>query len=331
MSSMVATQVMAIVMEASSKEDKAYMRTMDKHDVHQINGQSIQNLYELTISRSDIDFGEIPKSAGDVEKCKYYENTRQCLDIIKELYDKNNIKDETLYIVKQAMSNMLRFRPQFVAGFRMKHEYVMLMYNSLVLAIVDATTLLIRSYINYIMSADQDYRVINGSDKGRGLVTIETLRMFNQAVDNGTLAQSLKYMNDSKVKNFAGEDVVITGVIIMGLASIVPMMRELIYFYYHSRVKIADYLKMQSDFLEMNKLAVQASSKPPQERKQIAIKQDKVIKELRRLSDKIMINNVDTNDVVKKQVKDESPIFSLPSISQQLSKNKLEGNDLRIL
>ena len=142
---------------------------------------------------------------------------------------------------------------------------------------------------------------------------------------------TLKYMNDSKVKNFAGEDVVITGVIIMGLASIVPMMRELIYFYYHSRVKIADYLKMQSDFLEMNKLAVQASSKPPQERKQIAIKQDKVIKELRRLSDKIMINNVDTNDVVKKQVKDESPIFSLPSISQQLSKNKLEGNDLRIL
>ncbi len=328
---MVPIQVYSMVMEASSKEDKTYMTKMDKHDVHQINGQAIQNLYELTIERSNINFGDIPDSAGDIEKCKYYTNTKQCLQVIEELYQKNHIVDETLNTVKKAISNMLQFRPQFTLGFRVKHDYVMLTYNSLVMAIIDTTSLLINSYTNYIVSADPQYRLNNSSDKERGNITTKSLMAFNQACENGVMAQSLKYMLDTKTDQFLDTGVVVTGVIIAGLLSIVPIMRELIYFYYHSRVKISDYLKVQADFLEMNKLAVEASSKPPQERKQIIKKQEKVISDLRRMSDKIMIDHVDTNDVVKKKVKDETSLFSLDNIDKQLSKNKLSGNEFMIL
>lgn len=328
---MVPIQVYSMVMEASSKEDKTYMTKMDKHDVHQINGQAIQNLYELTIERSNINFGDIPDSAGDIEKCKYYANTKQCLQVIEELYQKNHIVDETLNTVKKAISNMLQFRPQFTLGFRLKHDYVMLTYNSLVMAIIDTTSLLINSYTNYIVSADPQYRLNNASDKERGNITTKSLIAFNQACENGVMAQSLKYMLDTKTDQFLDTGVVVTGVIIAGLLSIVPIMRELIYFYYHSRVKISDYLKVQADFLEMNKLAVEASSKPPQERKQIIKKQEKVISDLRRMSDKIMIDHVDTNDVVKKKVKDETSLFSLDNIDKQLSKNKLSGNEFMIL
>lgn len=328
---MVPIQVYSMVMEASSKEDKTYMTKMDKHDVHQINGQAIQNLYELTIERSNINFGDIPDSAGDIEKCKYYPNTKQCLQVIEELYQKNHIVDETLNIVKKAISNMLQFRPQFTLGFRLKHDYVMLTYNSLVMAIIDTTSMLINSYTNYIVSADPQYRLNTASDKERGNITTKSLMAFNQACENGIMAQSLKYMLDTKTDQFLDTGVVVTGVIIAGLLSIVPIMRELIYFYYHSRVKISDYLKVQADFLEMNKLAVEASSKPPQERKQIIKKQEKVISDLRRMSDKIMIDHVDTNDVVKKKVKDETSLFSLDNIDKQLSKNKLAGNEFMIL
>lgn len=324
-------QVCSLVMEASSKEDQTYMRNMNKHDVHQINGQAIQNLYEKTIERSNINFGDIPDSNGDIEKCKYYESTVQCLDVIDELHKKNNINDDTLMVVKNAISHMIQFKPQFAMGFKMKHEYVMLTYNSLVLAIIDTTTMLIRSYMDYIVTAEPAYKLNTQKDNERGIVTVSTLKAFNQACDNGTLAQSLRYMIDSGAKSLVGENVVITGVIIMALLSIVPIMRELIYFYYHTRVKLSDYLKMQSDFLEMNKLAVQASTRPPQERKQIVKKQEKVISDLRRMSDKIMIDHVDTNDVVKKEVKDESSIFSLTNVEKQLNKNKMMNNDIMIL
>ena len=324
-------QVTNMVMEASSAEDRKYMRNMDKNDIHQINGQSVQNLYELTMQRANIDFGAIPDSAGDIEKCKYYESTKQCLDVLTELFKQNNITEPIIDDVKRAISNMLKFRPQFTMGFRQKHEYVMLTYNSLVMAIVDTTTMLISSYTNFITTASAGYQLNVLSDKKRGMVTTDTLKMFNQASDNGTMNQSLQYMLEAGRKALIGEEVVITGIIILGLLSIVPIMRELIYFYYHSRVKIADYLKVQADFLEMNKLAVQASAKAPQERKQIIKKQEKVISDLRKASDKIMIDHVDTNDVVKKEVKKESSMFSLPSIDKQLSNNKLMNNDLRIL
>ena len=49
------------------------------------------------------------------------------------------------------------------------------------------------------------------------------------------------------------------------------------------------------------------------------------------MSDKIMIDHVDTNDVVKKKVKDETSLFSLDNIDKQLSKNKLSGNEFIIL
>lgn len=319
------------VMEASSKEDKAYMTRMDKHDIHQINGQAIQNLYDLTIQRSNIDFGDIPDSAGDLEKCKYYKSTKECLDVIDEMYQKNRITDDSTTVIRRAISNVLQFRQQFMTGFRMKHDFVMLSYNALVMAIIDSTDMVIHSYINFILSADTTYKLNTVQDKKRGVVCLDSLRAFNQSCDNGTFAQSLKYMIDAKTSNLIETEIVITGVIIAGLISIVPIIRELIYFYYHSRVQISDYLKMQADFLEMNKLAVEASSRPPQERKQIIKKQEKVISDLRRRADKIMIDHVDTNDVVKKKVKDESSIFSLASIDKQLSKNKLANNDIMIL
>ena len=149
--------------------------------------------------------------------------------------------------------------------------------------------------------------------------------------NNNQFGDALEYMLMEQRKNFAGETVVVTGAIIMILLSIVPIIRELIFFYYHSRVRLSDYLNMQADFLEMNKLAVQASEKSPTERKAIIKKQDDVIKKLRRKADKLQINDVDTNDVVKKEQKNEDSLWSLGNIEKQLSKNKLEGSSFMIV
>ena len=65
-------KVSPIVMEASTPEDRKYMEKMDKNDIHQINGTLIQGLYKTILERKDCDFGDIPSSKGDIEKCKYY-------------------------------------------------------------------------------------------------------------------------------------------------------------------------------------------------------------------------------------------------------------------
>lgn len=323
--------VHSIIMEASSKEDRQYMKTMSKNDIHQINGTLIQNLYASVIKRKDIDFGDIPASKGDIEKVKFYPSTVESLNILAELYRKNSIDEPSVGEVKRAISNMKKFRPQFVNGFKMEHEFMMLTYNSLVMSVIDATSLLISSYMTYIVSADQTYRITGESDKNRGFVSLENLRKFNVSADNGNMSKALTYMLDEGRQSFMGEEVLIGGAVIMCLLSIVPLIREIVYQFYCSRVKMSDYLTMQADFLEMNKLAVEASKKSPDERKTIIKKQEAIIKQMRKTADKLMINNVDMNDVAKKEIKQDNSLWSLPSIEKQLSNSKLNGASLNII
>ena len=323
--------VHSIVMEASSKEDRKYMSQMSKQDVHQVNGALIQNLYGSVIKRKDIDFGDIPDSNGDIEKVKFYKSTVESLDTLEELYRKNNIDEPSVGEVKRAISNMKKFRPQFTTGFRLKHEFVMITYNSLVMSIVDATSLLISSYVTYVVSADTNHSLNHDVDKQRGYVSLENLRKFNTASENGNMVNALNYMTDEGRKAFAGEEIIIGGAVIMCLLSIVPLIREIVYHYYASRVKIADYLNMQADFLEMNKLAVEASKKSPAEKKNIIKKQSDIIKRMRKTADKLTINNVDTNDVVKKEIKNDNSLWSLQTIEKQLSNSKLNGVSLNIV
>ena len=320
-----------IVMEASSEEDKKYMKSMSKDDINQINGTLLQNLYKSVIDRKNIDFGDIPDSAGDIEKMKYYANTVECLNTLEKLYRQHNIEEPTLVTIRTAISNMKKYRPQFQDGFRRKHDFIMLTYNSLAMSIIDATSFLIASFMDYVVSPNNAYAVGKNANNSRGRVVTSSLEKFNSMSNNNQFGDALEYMLMEQRKNFAGETVVVTGAIIMILLSIVPIIRELIFFYYHSRVRLSDYLNMQADFLEMNKLAVQASEKSPTERKAIIKKQDDVIKKLRRKADKLQINDVDTNDVVKKEQKNEDSLWSLGNIEKQLSKNKLEGSSFMIV
>ena len=320
-----------IVMEASSEEDKKYMKSMSKDDINQINGTLLQNLYKSVIDRKNIDFGDIPDSAGDIEKMKYYANTVECLNTLEELYRQHNIEEPTLVTIRTAISNMKKYRPQFQDGFRRKHDFIMLTYNSLAMSIIDATSFLIASFMDYVVSPNNAYAVGKNANNSRGRVVTSSLEKFNSMSNNNQFGDALEYMLMEQRKNFAGETVVVTGAIIMILLSIVPIIRELIFFYYHSRVRLSAYLNMQADFLEMNKLAVQASEKSPTERKAIIKKQDDVIKKLRRKADKLQINDVDTNDVVKKEQKNEDSLWSLGNIEKQLSKNKLEGSSFMIV
>ena len=320
-----------IVMEASSEEDKKYMKSMSKDDINQINGTLLQNLYKSVIDRKNIDFGDIPDSAGDIEKMKYYANTVECLDTLEKLYRQHNIEEPTLVTIWTAISNMKKYRPQFQDGFRRKHDFIMLTYNSLAMSIIDATSFLIASFMDYVVSPNNAYAVGKNANNSRGRVVTSSLEKFNSMSNNNQFGDALEYMLMEQRKNFAGETVVVTGAIIMILLSIVPIIRELIFFYYHSRVRLSDYLNMQADFLEMNKLAVQSSEKSPAERKAIIKKQDDVIKKLRRKADKLQINDVDTNDVVKKEQKNEDSLWSLGNIEKQLSKNKLEGSSFMIV
>ena len=326
-------KVSPIVMEASTPDDKTYMKSMNKEDIHQINGTLIQGLYSTILERKHCDFGDIPDSKGDITKCNYYKSTMECLDILGELMTKNGIPTTDVDIVKEAVNNIIRFKETFSLAFQLKQEYLILFYNTIVMAVVDATSMIIAEYMNYLVGPEQSKydSVKSKNDKSRGRISLDNLQRFNNEVRVGHFGDTADYLLKAQRNNFIGTEVVIAGAIIMAIISVIPITRELIYFYYKSRVRLSDYLDMQADFLELNKLGVNASSKSAQQKKEILKKQEKIILKCRRTADKLKINDEDIGVLAKKQVENDNKGFSLKNIEKQMYSNKMNGTGFNIV
>lgn len=320
-------KVSSIVTEASSSEDKKYMQGMNKDDIHQINGTLVQGLYKTVLDRRDCDFGDIPDSQGDITKCKYYKSTWESLDVLGQLMTKNNIPTTEVDVVKESIANVKRFTSVFESAFHIKQDFLILTYNTIVMAVIDATSMIIADYMDYLLGPEQARydSVRSRNDRGRGRISYTNLQRFNEEVRVGHFETMANYMLDAQRKNFTGTGIVIAGVVITAMVSIVPITRELIYFYYRTRVKVSDYLNVQADFLELNKLSVQASSKSAQQKKEILKKQEKIILQCRRTADKLKINDEDIGVLARKQVADDNKGFSLQNIEKQMFSNKMDG------
>ena len=319
-------RVHSIVMEASDAEDQKYMRSMNKQDVHQINANLLQKLYESTMKRNTYDFGEIPKSEGDLEKLKCYKPTVECLDILEDLLKKNRITEPAVSDVRLAISNLIMLKPYFVEGFKLKEEWIIVVYNTTVMAVIDAVTMLIAEYMNYIVGPIKEpFKLTGKTDKSRGIVSLDSLRTFNGLVKDNTIQNTLIGSLHHGQKNFTGTAVAIGAGTVFGLVVITTLIRQLILFFYESRVKMAEYLEMESSFLEANKLSVEASKLPPDKKQRVLAKQEKVILKMRRTADRLKINMEDAGATAKSLDKKESSQWTLKSIEKDIANNKMNG------
>ena len=325
-------KVSDIVTEASSPEDKKYIQTLGKDDIHQVNGTLVRGLYSTILERKNCDFGDIPDSKGDITKCNYYKTTQESLDILSELMTKNDIPTTEVDIINLSITNLKKHTATFENAFKLKQDYLILLYNTTVMAIVDSTSMIIAEYMNYLLGPEQSrYDAMKSrNDKGRGRISLDNLQRFNEEVRMGHLDTAATSLLEAQRKNFTGTGVVIAGAAILALVSIVPITRELIYFFYSTKVKLSDYMDMQADFLELNKLGVQASSKSAKEKQEILKKQEKVILKLRRSADKLKINDEDIGALARKNVTDDNKGFSLQNISKAMYSSKMDGTGFTI-
>lgn len=313
-----------IVMEASSAADRKYMRSASKDEIHQVNGTLINSLYKSTVERNACDFGDITKSNGDIKKVKAYEPTVKCLDILDELFVANGIQESRTATIRKAIKNCERYTPQFEMGFRMKQDLVILLYNTTVMAIIDSTSMMIATYMDYIIGPDQEkYTPTGRFDKNRGEVSLENLTKFNTLADNGQLRDAIDKSLAGSRSNFTGAEVAL---VLAAIMAIVPLTRELIFFYNRQKLKLSDYLDQEVQFLEMHELAIKSSrTKSSAEKREILEKQRKVAMKLRRFRDKLLIQNESAEDSMRKEVKRDNSLYTLQNIEKASAQSKLDG------
>ena len=123
----------------------------------------------------------------------------------------------------------------------------------------------------------------------------KNLEKFNDSCKSGQFDNAMDYVIKNNIKGLTGVEagLIIGGIAVAGLLfQIIPVIRELTFFFYHTRVTISDYFEVQADLLQMNAANVENNSnRPKKDKDSIVKKQLKIADGFRKISNFIGISN----------------------------------------
>jgi len=146
----------------------------------------------------DIDFGTIPSSKGDITKIQNFEQLTDCINVLSEVLQNYNQPTDLVDTVSIALQNMIDRKEIFIKSYRLNIEFPIVIYNTIALSIVSATSLLIASSIEFIKLPDNrgfDIAFDKTSKiKSKDKILFKTLESFNKMCANGQFDQSMNFV-----------------------------------------------------------------------------------------------------------------------------------------
>lgn len=156
-------------------------------------------LYDKIVAKVDkIDFGTIPKSRGDITKVEGFDNTEECIDIIRKMVVEYKEDTKIVDVVLTAIDNVKKLKSHFMRCFSLNVDFGITLYNLVVLAIEQSVSFLISVTIQYIKDpSSQTYSV--SLDKAAYRDTMnnmlyQQLITFNKSCASGEVESALKHV-----------------------------------------------------------------------------------------------------------------------------------------
>lgn len=274
-------------------------------------------LYQHIVDKvDDIDFGTIPTSNGDITKIDNYDKLVDCINIITDIL--NNYRqpvDNTIGVVNIALQNLIDRRDMFTKAYKLDVEMPIIIYNTIALSIVSSVSFMISSCIEFIkLPSDEGFEIAIDkaavSRTSQNLLFID-LAKFNKMCGSGEFDKAMDFVIANAVsKGFTGGPMLAFNAssiaVSLGLVLlIIPVIRELIFFFYYSRTRVADYFDSQASLLQMNAYNIENSlSREPKTRKEIAGKQRKVADVFKKISNAIKIDSRTADQKSQKDIKE---------------------------
>lgn len=264
-----------------------------------------EKLFQAVIDKGHIDFGDIPKSAGDLTQYAGYSSMLETLHLIKTMAQTQGTKTVESYAdaVLTAIRNLCDLSATFKRGFQRKNEYVMLEYNLYTYCCIEATSTILYGFVDFVknpMNQKMTVRLTNTRIRP-DLFYLEQIQKFNNVQEQMGIdyRKMLEGMLNSGRKNFIGIDDAVVGYAAIALAAmaIVPISREIVYRVYNTRKNISNALELQAQFLEMNKASVEHNENlSPDKRAKVVQRQANLANKFRQIASKL---RVDTETGIK--------------------------------
>jgi hypothetical protein len=269
----------------------------------------------------------IDTSKGDLTKLENYSYIQNSLELLNNMQASSDQKIPFLNDLNDAHKNIIAFKDDFEKGYKLKKEVIQIFYAEIVLALIESISFVIAVSIDYIKdplgnfesSVKYNIEKLNKYPT----VNIECLQKFNGMAVNGDLKLFFTTVYTNK-KSSINEDSVFIDLLSAGLSliseigwilaiiarfipSIPEILRMLVSMSYAKKVATADYLRLQAQYIELN-IARQNNLENPNTK---AIKkQEKIMKKLIKLADKIDIDQKTTSKAVRNDIEKQNKNIS---------------------
>lgn len=290
-----------------------------------------EQLFNAVVEKGHINFGDIPKSLGHIDKYSGYNKMVETLDTLSKLAVEYQNKDLVDHVstIQTTIDNLKKLSSSYELGFKNNSSFVTTEYNSYVYFCIEATTALLYSYVDYMKTDTDDIKIVLKNTKLRAdEFYFNQLSKFNTT--QSRLGKEYKGMIEKmaleKGNNFIGTATLVgIGAVMLATIAVVPITREVVYQIYNNRNKLSEYLDMQAQFLEMNKTTLEMNGNiSASKRIQIIKKQTELVKKLNKLSDFIRVKSSKSIFDSQNEIRKENKTMSINSIRNDVSDEPLQ-------
>ena len=290
--------------------------------------KAMSTLYKYILDKSHVDFGDIPKSKGNITKYSGYDTMMEVLNTLKELAASDpTYKDIRTYaeIITTSISILTENAKYYEKAFANKINILMIEYNTFVYACVEATTAILYQFADFMKTpSSHELKVTLKNAKYRAdLFFIDQLKEFNRAGKSGQYQTYLSSIIKSGQENFILDGFAVGSIALVSavIFTIVPVTRRLIYTIQDMRGRLAEALELQAYFLELNKSSVQAQQGTlgVEKTKKILAKQEAVRIKFLRLADKLRVKSLQAQDTSAHQQDVEDRSLTIKSAHDDVS------------
>ena len=281
-------------------------------------------LYEMIVDKVDsIDFGEIPQTKGDITKLSKYDQLCECHKVLREIFEQYHENTKPVLELENAVTNIEDMKDLFVGAYLCKANFPITVYQTMTLAVLNATSYMIAACIEYIKNPKAEGLTIvldkTGVAKAKDHLVYETRVDFNEACRKGDVRNAIKPFVQNRVRGFAMTAALgIKAVLVVGavVLAVLPMVKDLVYFYYSARARVSQYFDIQAKLLEMNaaELKDNPDIKTVDDRKSVINRQLSIAKTFHDLANFIGVDAKTSEVKATKEIKNDSKKYKIDDV-----------------
>ena len=298
--------------DMSDNHTRRTIMSMNEADQSSLLASLTSKLYDNIVSKvDDIDYGEIPMTKGDVTKLSNYDKLCECIALMRDILKQFQQDTAPIDEIRIALDYILKYRDIFMRAYKLNVELPIIMYNTMVLSIINAVSYMIATSVEFIKTPNKDSfevtlnKVAFAKTKSHMLYT--NIKRFNKCCSNKDFEKSMNHVINQYVAKHEGAVLGTAGAALAGLwassnlfkvgailaliTAIIPIMRELIFLFYYTRMRVSEFFDIQADLLQVNASNIENNETMDASKKEKIVNgQMKVVGFFRNLASKIAIN-----------------------------------------